>query len=196
MKHILSNINNHLPLYGGSRGVFILLLLCLATFTSCSDDEWANGDPEMENIYYIGFQDWGTFKNDVKYDAPQGTTVAIPMQFYCEFIRNYDVVTYYYVTSSLTLGTDYQVVDEAGKTLQPDATGAYTITWPQAKKGVKNVYIKALNGKKGAVTVQTFDSNSPVKLSNQDIESTVQHRESQYEVRVFTQNYKVTVNIK
>ena len=174
MKHILSNINNLLPLYGGSRGVFILLLLCLATFTSCSDDEWANGDPEMENIYYIGFQDWGTFKNDVKYDAPQGTTVAIPMQFYCEFIRNYDVVTYYYVTSSLTLGTDYQVVDEAGKTLQPDTTGAYTITWPQAKKGVKNVYIKALNGKKGAVTVQTFDPNSPIKLSNQDIESTVQ----------------------
>lgn len=66
----------------------------------------------------------------------------------------------------------------------------------QAKKGVKNVNIKALDGAEGKVVVQTFDPASDVELSNQDVESTVQTRNDQYEVRIFTQNYMATVNIK
>lgn len=179
------------------KKIFYLMLGLLGlSFASCSEDEWSNGDPEYDHIYYTGFEDWGQFKNDVAFDVKQGETVAIPVQFWCEFVRNYDVETYYYVAGSLVRGTDYEIVDANGNTLQPDANGAFHLTWPNAIKGVQNVYVKALNGAKGKFNVQTFNPNSTVTLSNQDIESTVQHRESQYEVRVFTQNYRVTVNVK
>lgn len=174
---------------------YILLALLCSTFASCGDDAWSNGDPDMEHVYYIGFEDWGKFKNDVKFNVNQGETATVPMQFWCEFVRPYDVTTYYYVVSKLTRGTDYEIVDANGNVLQPSGD-AYTLTWPQARKGVQNIYVKALNGTKGTVTVQTFNPNSGMELSNQDLESTVQSRTDQYEVRIFTQNYMVAVNIK
>ncbi len=174
----------------------MLSLAACCGLTACDDDAWGNGDTAMDHIYYVGFEDWGKNDNKVSFDAAHGATVDIPMQFWCEFVRPYDVVTYYWTVSDLTLGTDYRVVDANGAELQPAANGAYTLTWPQAKKGVQNVRIEALNGADGTVTVQTFDPASTVELSNQDIESTVQSRTDNYEVRIFTQNYKVSVNIK
>lgn len=178
----------------------LYLMFCLTglTFaTSCEEDEWANGDPALDHVYYIGFEEWSAkFDNKVTYDVTQGSTVSIPMQFYCEFVRDYDVETYYYVAGDLVRGTDYDIVDANGSALQPDANGAFKLVWPHAKKGVQNVYVKALNGAKGKLKVQTFNPNSTVTLTNQDVSTTIQHTESQYEVRVFTQNYFVTVNVK
>lgn len=180
------------------KKIFYLLLAVLgcSVLTACEDDAWGNGDPAMEHIYYVGFQDWGKLKNDVVFNVVQGETVAIPVQFWCEFIRPYDVVTFYYTAGSLVAGVDYQVVDANGAALTPDANGAYTIIWPEAKKGVQNVYIKALQGAKGSLTVQTHNPNSELPIVNDNLESTVNNRTADYEVRNFTQNYKVTVNIK
>lgn len=137
------------------RFIYALLsLLCAIACVSCSNDEWGNDNEEMANVYYIGFEDWGKFKNDVTFNVVHGATIAIPMQFYCEYIRSYDVETYYYMNSSLTRGIDYEVVDSVGNSLQPNANGAFILTWPQAKKGVQNVYIKALNGKTGSLNVK------------------------------------------
>lgn len=174
----------------------ILCLACLGLTISCSDDEWSNGDPEMDNVYYIGFEDWGNFKNDVSYNVTHGETIGIPMQFYCEFVRDYNVETYYYVKTELQRGTDYEIVDASGNTVQPDANGAFHLLWPNAIKGVQNVFVKALNGNTGTLVLQTFNPNSDVTLTNQDVSTTIQHTETQYEVRIFTQNYKVSVNIK
>lgn len=175
------------------------LLLCGIMFTACSDDDWSNDDAPLQNVYYFGFEDWVTQtkkSNSIEVTAPHGTTAVLPMQFWCEFIRSYDVVTYYWVVSDLTLGTDYQVVDDNGQPLTPAANGAYSFTWENAKKGVKNVNIKALNGADGTIKVQTFDPASDVELTNQDVETTVQTRNDQYEVRIFTQNYLATVIIQ
>lgn len=175
----------------------LFALLCCLTFTSCDNDEWGNDNEAMAHIYYIGFENWAPkLNNTVTYDVPQGETLAIPMQFYCEFVRSYDVETYYYVTGSLTRGTDYEVADEQGNVLQPNADGAFTLHWPNAIKGVKNIYIKALNGSKGKFTVQTFNPAADYSLDPNELESTIQHTEKEYEVRIFTQNYKVTVNIQ
>lgn len=111
-------------------------------------------------------------------------------------MRSYDVVTYYYVTNELQRGVDFEVVDANGQVLQPDANGALSLTWPKAKKGVQSVYIKALNGAKGSFKLQTFDPNSTVTLSNQDVSSTIQNKTDDYEVRVFTQNYRAKINIQ
>ena len=150
---------------------------------------------------------------------PLDALVAIPMQFWCEFIRSYDVTTFYYTTPKpidqqyyptpndtkkvkysgpeLVRGVDYEVVDENGNVISPDSDGAFSFLWKNAQKGVQNVYIKALPGaKSGSFNLQTFNPASSVKLSNQDVESTVQSRTDKYEVRIFTQNYYVTVTIK
>lgn len=172
------------------------LLAAITLTTSCSDDEWGNDNADMENIYYIGFQDWGQFKNDVKFTVNQGSTVAVPMQFWCEFNRSYDVTTYYYIVSDLKKGVDYEVVDDNGAVVAPGANGGYSMVWKNALKGVQNVNIKALNGAKGSLTIQTLDPASGVTPKNTEIETTLHAKTSEYEVRLFTQNYKVTVNIK
>ena len=46
-------------------------------------------------------------------------------------------------------GTDYIITDENGNILTPEASGAYKMIWPNAKGGIQNIYVKALNGKKG-----------------------------------------------
>jgi len=126
--------------------LFILMTVTLSyTLSGCSDDEWGNGDPSMEHIYYFGFEDWGTFKNDVVNKVNKGEVIPISVQYHSERVRSYDVVTYYYVSSdNLDYGKDYVVTDQSGNAIQPDANGAYSINWPQAKKGVVNIYVKCL----------------------------------------------------
>lgn len=186
---------------------FLLLFAAPLALTACEDD-WGNNNPEMEHVYYFGPEVWGYDdtkqgnNNVVHYEVAQGQTVAIPMQFWSEYTRNYDVTTFYYVTTdpnsavALVNGTDYEVVDANGTRLSPNAGGAYEMFWPQAKKGVQNVYIRALNGNTGSFRLQTFNPNSDVTLTNQDVSSTIQNKTTDYEVRIFTQNYRITVNIQ
>lgn len=172
---------------------FLLALLGAAAAVSCSDDEWSNNNPAMEHVYYYGFQDWGKLKNDLKYTVAQGDTIGLTTQFWSEYTRSYDVTSYYYTVSTLKAGTDYEIVDAAGRTLSPNAEGAYEMMWPQARKGVQKIYLKALRGTTGSVVIQTFNPNDTAAISNT---YTVNHITPDYEVHTFTQNYKVTVNIK
>lgn len=173
--------------------LMIALAAAALTFASCSDDEWSNNNSEMENIYYFGFQDWGKLNNKVTYTVNRGDTVAIPVQFFSEQNKSYTVETTYYTQSSLSLGTDYQIVDESGNALQPNAMGGWTLTWPNALKGIQYVRVKAMaGGQTGSVTVQTCNpANAAIKVDSTTIAQT-----ADYEVRGFSQNYKVTVNIK
>lgn len=177
----------------------MLVLACVSSlFTSCGDDEWSNNNPEMEHIYYYGL---GNVKfpggNELVYNVNQGETIAIPTYFWSAFTRPYSPKVAYYTSSEegLECGKDYQVVDAQGNELMPDTdAGGYTMVWKNAVKGSQNVYIKALSGKIGKIKVLTFD---PAKKMNvTDVESTVIVRTDEYEVRAFTENYYVTVNIK
>ena len=66
--------------------------------------------------------------------------------------------------------------------------------WPNAQKGTQNIYIKALTGKKGKIRVLTFDPQKTIDAT--DINSTTITKTNEYEVRAFSENYYVTVNIK
>lgn len=68
------------------------------------------------------------------------------------------------------------------------------MTWPNAIKGSQNVYIKALNGTKGAIRVLTYDPNKAIDAT--DVSSTTITKTNEYEVRAFSENYYVTVYIK
>jgi hypothetical protein len=176
--------------------LFILMaIVACYTFTGCGDDEWSDGDPAMEHVYYIGF-DWGQTtadfnNNKVVYNVDRGSILDIPVQFYSERVRSYDVTVYYYV-SGLTLGTDYQIVDENGTVLS-SANGAFSMTFPQAKKEIKNIRVKALNGAAGSLSILTFNPNAG-EISHPD--NITNSKTENYEVRAFLKNYKVTVNIK
>lgn len=171
----------------------ITIIISAFTFTNCDDNEWGNGDPSMEHIYYIGFKEWGKFNNKFEYTVKQGEILEVPIQFHSERIRSYDIVTYYYVGDEMQRGVDYEILDEEGKTIEPDQDGAYAVTWPKAKKGIHNIRVKALNAQKGTFTLHTFNPKAgkikhPDNITNSITED--------YEVRSFTQNYKVIVKIK
>ena len=68
------------------------------------------------------------------------------------------------------------------------------MVWPNAKQGVQNIYIKALNGNKGTIRVLTFDPKKT--MSSSDVSSTTIVKTNEYEVRAFTENYYVTVHIQ
>lgn len=201
-----------------------MAVACCLLYTSCGDDDW-DYDHSLENEYFFGPQVWGYDgsklgnNNVLTYNVNQGETVEIPMQFWCEFVRNYDVETFYFTApkpkgqkyysnpeknkdqitydgTELVCGVDYEVVDANGNKLTPGANGGYSMIWHNAKKGVQNIYIKALNGKKGAFNLLTADPKAETQPNNQDVESTYQTKNDKYSVRIFTQNYRVTVVIK
>lgn len=192
---------------------------------SCDRENDWDYDHSLENEFFFGPKEWGYEStqignnNVLTYQVVQGQTVAVPMHLWSEFVRSFDVRTLYYTTPKpqgqkyypnpetsktqvdydgtvLTRGVDYEVVDANGNVLQPDSDGAFVMMWPNAKKGDQNIYIKALpGGQKGCFNLQTFDPASDVTLSNTDPESTYQIREKKYSVRIFTQNYRVTIAI-
>jgi hypothetical protein len=180
------------------------------SLSSCSDDAWGNDNSETENVFYFGFEDWGRLNNGVTYTVAQGQTVEIPVQFWCAGSRAFDAEAFYYADTQLTLGTDFQIVDGNGNQLQPNAKGAFGMTWqltgPDATNNhrVQHIYLKALNGAKGDVTVTTFDPNDvdadgKVRISNGSADGVIytpNNINSQYEVHCFTQNYKVKVTIQ
>ena len=192
----------------------IACVLCIMTFglsqSYCSDDAWGNDNPETENVFYFGFQDWGRLNNGVAYTVNQGETLDIPVQFWCAGSRSFDAEAFYYVDSNLTLGIDYQIIDANGNALQQDAKGAFTMKWQLTGSDdtdnhrIQSIYFKALNGAKGDVTVSTFDpkdvdADGKVKISNGSTDGVIytpNNINSQYEVHCFTQNYKVKVTIK
>jgi hypothetical protein len=176
--------------------LFIFIALVSAILFSCEKETWSEGDPAMEHVYYYGFENWGTYKNDLKFTVNRGATLLVPVQFHSERVRAYDVTTYYYVAGTAVRGTDYQIVDESGSVLQPDANGAFAMNWPEAVKGVKNIYVKALNGAAGTFTLLTYNPNAEIPISNTDVSTTTNNLTEDYEVRAFSQNYKVAVTIK
>ena len=180
------------------------------SLSSCGDDAWGNDNPETENVFYFGFQDWGKLDNKVAYTVNQGQTIDIPVQFWCAASRTFDAEAYYYVDTNLALGTDFQIVDANGNPLQPDVNGAFTMKWQLSgpdetdNHRVQSIYFKALNGATGDVNVTTFDpkdvdADGKVKISNGSTDGVIytpNNINSLYEVHCFTQNYKVKVSIK
>ncbi len=203
----------------------IMAVIIGVTLSSCGRENDWDYDHSLENEFFFGPKEWGYestklgSNNVLTYSVIEGQTVAVPMHLWSEFVRSFNVETFYYTTPKpadekyyptpevnktqvaydgtvLTRGVDYEVVDANGNVLQPNSDGAFAMSWPNAKKGDQNIYIKALPGcKKGCFNLETFNPNSDVTLSNLDPESTYQVRTKDYSVRIFTQNHRVTIAI-
>lgn len=186
-----------------NKVTFLLLITMCCLLSSCdkSHEEWEDGDPALAHVYYYCFEKWGTIPggNDVTYTVKQGETLSIPTQFYSKFVRSYSPEVYYYTSTvpngtTLVCGTDYIITDENGNILTPEASGAYKMIWPNAKGGIQNIYVKALNGKKGSLRILTFDPNNQMDVT--DVTTTSIIKTNEYEVRAMSENYYVTVAIE
>ena len=198
--------------------LFICATWFLLLFTTGCDtiDTWPNGLPEMQNVFMIGF-----FKSNVNTDAlnyeiaadgsarwrintgmwtntdEKNISSPIPLQLSSEQVRSFDVISYFWITndgsSTLAAETDYSVTTENGTAIAPDGNEAYSVTWPQAKKGVQNVKIKRLSAKTGVLKVNVLNPANGTPSAS-DISTTVNNHTNDYEVRGMTFDYnKVTV---
>ena len=193
--------------------VFIIVTVVAYISTGCEIHErWDDSFPEMEHVYYIGFYKTEVYTNYLSYEVAQsgsarwrfgsnatsGTwistdeqwTATIPFQFYSERVRSYDAVCYFWVYnlngSDLTVGVDYTVTLENGTTLTPNTTGAYSLTWPQTKKGIQNVKIKRLGtSPNGALRVNLYNPADDTPVGT-DPATTIQNKTNEYEIRCMT----------
>ena len=175
----------------------ILMLITGFTIVSCSDDAWGSeGESDKQHWYFFGFEQWHKKPNDIKKDVNQGETLVIPMHFWSERPQNgVHAEVEYFIVTSLQLGVDFQIVNESGTVIAPETDGGYKMVWPNCEKGTQNVYLKALQGAKGKITLQTWN---PTRSGDDNISTTntilIDHGD--YKVSAFTQNYKMEINIK
>jgi hypothetical protein len=183
----------------------ISTLAAVATllFASCKDkiNTWGDGDPALEHVYYVGFYKTTIYSAKLDYSPAQGDTASIPVQLHSERVRSYDVTTCVWITdtakvSGLSQGADYIVLGDNGAAISPSASGAYSLTWPQAVKGTQALKIVRKSAATGQLKVNTLD---PAKgtPTGADIATTVNNTTADYEVRGLTHDWNtVTVNFK
>lgn len=121
--------------------------VCITAFTACEKKDVQAGLPELANHYYAIFVP--NNNTGVTVTRNQTALLKFPVQFYSTFIRSYDAVAKYAVTTSgittpAVRGTDYNIVDKNG-VLIPSADTTYSIIFPQAKQAMDTIYIKLLN---------------------------------------------------
>jgi hypothetical protein len=105
------------------------------------------GLPEYANHYYAAYLP--NNNSVVTAQRNQTALVKLTVQLYSAYVRDYDAVAFYKVsttgiTSPAALGVDYAIVDKNGSVIQPQ-DGKYSIVFPQAKRATDTIYVKMLN---------------------------------------------------
>lgn len=125
--------------------LFTLFVVCF--LVACEKKDYDRGLKELEHHYYIGYLP--NTNTAVTVARTQTALLKFPVQFYSSFVRDYDAVAYYGVsttgiTNPAVLGQDFAIVDKSGNVIQP-VNGRYSITFPQARRAVDTIYVKLLN---------------------------------------------------
>lgn len=115
---------------------------------SCEKRDYLkDGLPEYSNHYYAAY-----LPNTNSLTTAQRNQTALlkfAVQFYSAYVRDYDAVALYKVSTTgianpAVLGQDYAIVDKNGSVIQP-VDGKYSIIFPQAKRATDTIYVKMLN---------------------------------------------------
>lgn len=129
--------------------IYIISALIMAFLVvACEKKNYKkDGLPEYANHYYVGYIP--NTNTGVTVPRTQTALLKFPVQFYSAYVRDYDAVAYYGISTTgianpAVLGQDYAVVDKNGNPIQP-VNGKYSISFPQAKRAMDTIYIKLLN---------------------------------------------------
>jgi len=185
------------------------------------DNVWGDGLAKYDNTYYVtSYKDTysnfltyeiandgstrskegsnatnGTFGDYGKAWQSVGTTGKVNVPFWLNSERTalYNPVSFVWitVTNALVAGTDYQVISASGTTLVPNSSGAYEMTWPQAKKGMQSLVIQRLSTKTGRLTLNVLNPSGGV-INTNDISLFVNNHTDQYEIRGISNDYNHT----
>ena len=142
------------------------------------------GLPEYSNHYYAAYLP--NNNSVVTAQRNQTALLKLTVQFYSAYVRDYDAVAFYKVsttgiTNPAALGVDYAIVDKNGTVIQP-VDGKYSIVFPQAKRATDTIYVKMLNNTTSGtrrVEVQLMDNLT-----------------DKYEVDTFSTAYNRPIDIK
>jgi hypothetical protein len=166
----------------------------------------ANGTARfMKRIHYNPAPPAGTPLFEwINSDEPN-VTCPMDIRFICEYVRPYDVVTYFWVetrSGGLQQGRDYTVLGPNGSPLTPDGSGAYSLTWPQAKKGQQSIKIRRNSTTTGELRM-VFLERSRMKFTatdspdRDDLDQTLlNNKTNDYTVRGFWHDYRFPVIVR
>jgi hypothetical protein len=132
------------------KSINYIIICCIGLFimASCEKNrDTPAGLSEMEHHYYSIFVP--NNNTAVTVTRSQTALLKFPVQFYSTFVRNYDAVAKYAVTTygqtaPAVRGTDYNIVDKNGVVI-PSSDTTYSMVFPQAKQAMDTIYIKLLN---------------------------------------------------
>jgi hypothetical protein len=178
-------IGNNLKVLQMKWYILLSLIFSLYVFTSCEKRDYnRHGLEEYSNHYYAAYLP--NNNSVVTAQRNQAALLKLAVQFYSAYVRDYDAVTYYKVSTNgisnpAVLGQDYAIVDKSGNPIQPD-NGKYSIVFPQSKRATDTIYVKMLNSTVAGtrrVEVQLMDNLT-----------------DKYEVDTFSTAYKRPIDIK
>ena len=140
------------------------------------------------------------------YSEDRKVTMPVRLRFISERVRSYDVVTYHWIesrTGDLKDGIDYEVLAENGTRLTL-TNGAFSLTWPQAKKAEQSIKIRRLSSALGELRVQTLErakqtfptATLPEDIDRNAIEQHINNQTSEYTVKGLWHDYKYPVIIR
>jgi len=114
---------------------------------SCEKKDYPAGLPELENHYYAIFVP--NNNTGISVFKTQTALIKFPVQFYSTFVRDYDAVAKYAITTygqaaPAIKGVDFDIVDKNGVVI-PSADTTYSIVFPKAIQKMDTIYIKLLN---------------------------------------------------
>jgi len=166
------------------RFKYILIAAAAVTLlTACEKRDTPAGVPELAHHYYAIFVP--NTNTGITVTRNQTALVKFPVQFYSTYVRDYDAVAKYAVTTygqtaPAIRGVDYNVVDKNGNVINSVDT-TYSIVFPKAIQAMDTIYLKMLNNPVAGVRkmeVQILDNITP-----------------QFEVDIFSTAYRRPVQI-
>ena len=166
--------------------IYIIFLFSgVVLLASCEKKDYRMGLPEYDNHYYAAYIP--NNNSVVSVQRTQTDLLKLSVQFYSAFTRSYDAVAWYAadttgISNPAILGEDFNIVDKNGNVIQPDNSGAYTITFPKAERKMDTIYIKLLNN--------PVPGTRRVEIKIRD------HQTDQYDVDIFSTAYRRPVDIK
>ena len=155
----------------------------------------------MLRIHYNPAPPAGTPLTEWVYSDEKNVTCPMDIRFVSERVRTYDAVTFIWVetrSGGLSAGVDYTVHYADGTQLTPNAQGAYSLTWPQAKKAQQSIKIKRLTSTVGELRVMYLDRSkfAGANPNRDNLEELLNNKTNDYTVRGFWHDYNYPVIVR